>query len=57
VFQTYLLSFHILAHSLARRKTQLFYSQAILHSLPKNTRGGGSAHPLGQCGQGVSHPR
>jgi len=57
VFQTYLLSFQILAHSLARRKTQLFYSQAILHSLPKNTRGGGSAHPLGQCGQGASHPR
>jgi hypothetical protein len=38
----YPLSFHILAHSLARRKTQLFYFQAIPHSLPKDTRGGGT---------------
>src|SRR6266849_1747620 len=35
------LSFHILAHSLARRKTQLFCFHAIPHSLGKNTRGWG----------------
>ena len=37
----YPLCFHTLAHSLARRKTQLFDFQAIPHSLPKNTRGWG----------------
>ncbi|PYU51102.1 MAG: hypothetical protein DMG48_11230 [Acidobacteria bacterium] len=35
------LSFHILAHSFARSKIQLFSFQAIAHSLSKNTRGGG----------------
>jgi hypothetical protein len=39
--QTYPFSFHTLAHSLARSKTQLIYFQAIAHSLPQNTRGGG----------------
>jgi len=43
VSSSYLLSFQILAHSLARRKTQPFCFQSIPHSLPKNTRGGGSA--------------
>ena len=37
------LSFHTLAHSLARAKTQLFSFQAIAHSLPQNTRGGGTS--------------
>src|SRR6267143_6800384 len=36
------LSFHTLAHSFARTKTQLVCFQSISHSLPKNTgRGGG----------------
>src|SRR5260370_42662977 len=35
------LSFHTLAHSLARRKTQLVSFQAIAHSLSQNTGGGG----------------
>src|SRR5260370_1056616 len=35
------LSFHTLAHSFARTKTQLFYFQALPHSLRKNTRGWG----------------
>jgi hypothetical protein len=39
--QTYPFSFHTLAHSLARSKTQLICFQAIAHSLPQNTRGGG----------------
>ena len=43
VFPTYPLSFHILAHSLARRKTQLFYFQAIPHSTQKHPGVGGTA--------------
>src|SRR5260370_10471916 len=35
------LSFHTLAHSFARTKTQLFYFQALPHFLRKNTRGWG----------------
>ena len=38
---TQVLSFHTLAHSLARRKSQLVSFQAIARSLPQNTRGGG----------------
>jgi hypothetical protein len=41
VSSTYLLSFQILAHSLARRKNQPFCFQAIPHSLPKTPGGGG----------------
>ena len=37
------LSFHILAHSFAHCKIQLFSFQAIAHSLSKNTRGGGTS--------------
>ena len=40
VFRTYPFSFHTLAHSLARSKTQLFSFHAIPHSLPENTGGG-----------------
>jgi hypothetical protein len=42
--QTYPFSFHTLAHSLARSKTQLICFQAIAHSLPQNTGGGGAQH-------------
>jgi len=38
-----LVCFQTLAHSLARRKTQLFYFQALPHSLPKTPGGGGTA--------------
>src|SRR6266436_5297142 len=38
---TYSLCFQTVAHSLARRKTQLFSFQSIPHSLSENTRGGG----------------
>src|SRR5258708_338886 len=37
------LSFHTLAHSLARAKTQLFSFQPFRHSLPQNTWGGGTS--------------
>jgi hypothetical protein len=37
VSSNYLLSFHVLAHSLTQRETQLFYFQAIPHSLPQNS--------------------
>ena len=43
VFRTYPLSFHILAHSLARPKTQPFSFQSVPHSLPKNTGGWGTS--------------
>jgi hypothetical protein len=39
--QTYPFSFHTLAHSLARSKTQLICFQAIAHSLPKTPGVGG----------------
>src|SRR5712692_9903899 len=39
---SYPFSFHTLAHSLARAKTQLLYFQWVPHSLPRNTRGGGT---------------
>src|SRR6267378_6658217 len=39
--KAYPLDFDILAHSLARGKTQLVYFQSVPHSLRKNTRGGG----------------
>jgi hypothetical protein len=42
LFPTYPLSFHTLAHSFARSKTQLFSFQAIPHSLPKTTGRGGT---------------
>jgi hypothetical protein len=44
--QTYLFSFHTLAHSLARSKTQLICFQAIAHSLPKTPGVGVSQHSL-----------
>ena len=53
---TYLLSFHILAHSLARRKTQPFCFQAIPRSLPKTPGVGVSHIPFIQtitCPEGV----
>jgi len=43
-FFAQVLSFHIVAHSFARTGTQLFYFQAVPHSLPKNT--GGRGYPL-----------
>jgi hypothetical protein len=42
VSSNYLLSFHALAHCLTQRETQLFYFQAIPHSLPQNSGGGGT---------------
>jgi hypothetical protein len=42
VSSNYLLSFHALAHSLTQRETQLFYFQAIPHSLAQNSGGGGT---------------
>src|SRR5713226_5541513 len=38
---SYPFSFHTIAHSLARAKTQLLSFQWFPHSLPRNTRGGG----------------
>jgi hypothetical protein len=54
------LSFHTLAHSLARRKNQPLYFQALPHSLPKNTRVGVpqacSIEAPSQLWAGRSHP-
>jgi hypothetical protein len=43
---TQVLSFHILAHSFAHRKTQPFYFQAIPHSLHKTPGVGERCHLL-----------
>jgi len=57
----YPLSFHILAHSLAlfctflhSSKTQLFCFQALPHSLPKTTRGGGR-HSIVDMGEKIGN--